>query len=119
MLEPGFQPQTWLIGTDISKVIVNQDKTFERFAIKMLSKVIPAEEYITKRRSPMRILVRLDVSVFLADGKPHFLVNELTRTHHTGFFNAWDNAHKNELMLEELGRLLHFVTFLDHHKRVT
>ena len=101
-LGPGFEPNAWLNGTDIvSKVLVNPDQTFERFALKMLCKVIPAEEFITKERSPtgtgMRIMVCMDISVFLADGKPRFIVNELTRTHNTGFFNAWDTAGKNEI----------------------
>ena len=112
-LGPGFEPNAWLHGTNISKVLVDQDQTFKRFALKMLCKVIPAEEFITKERSPMRIMVHMDISVFLADRKPRFIVNELTRMHNTGFFNAWDTASKNEIMLEELGRLLHFVTFQD------
>jgi hypothetical protein len=96
---------------------INADTTFERFALKMISKLVPAEEFITKQRSSMRIFLRMDASVFLANGKPHFMVNELTRTHHTGMFHRWDSHNRNELLVQELAKVLHFATIQDRNSR--
>jgi hypothetical protein len=54
------------VAPELSKAQIDPDKTFENFALKMLSKLIPADEFITGQRSDMRIFLRMDVSVFLA-----------------------------------------------------
>lgn len=82
----------------------------------MLSKLIPAEEFITHRRSGMRVFVRVDASVFLAEGEPHFVLNELTRSHNTDMFNHWDLFYKNELLVQELAKALCFLTIENQNK---
>lgn len=104
---------TWLTAPELSQAQVDLEKIVERFALNMLTKLIPADEFITKQRSGMRIFLRMDISVFLADGKPHFFVNELTRDHCTGLFQAWDVNFKNELLMQELAKVLHFTTIKD------
>jgi hypothetical protein len=115
-LESKFTEKTWLNAPELSKAQIDPEKTFELFALKMLSKLIPAEEFITNRESGMRIFVRVDASIFLAEEETHFIVNELTRSHNTDMFNHWDEAFKNELLVQELAKVLCFVSLRDRNK---
>jgi hypothetical protein len=108
---------TWLTASHLSQAEIDPDKIVERFALRMLTKLIPADEFITKRRSRMRIFLRMDISVFLADGKPHFIVNELNCDHNTCLFQAWDVTHKNEILFQELAKVLHFTTIQERKLR--
>jgi hypothetical protein len=83
----------------------------------MLTKLVPADEFITKQRSGMRIFLRMDISIFLADGTPRFFVNELTREHCTSLFQAWDRASRTEVMIQEFAKLLHFAAIKDRKRR--
>jgi hypothetical protein len=109
--------RTWLVAPELSPAQMDPDKLVERFAVRMLTKLIPADEFITKRRSGTRIFLRMDISVFLADGKPHFFVNELTRDHYTGLLQAWDVNGKNEIVIQELAKVLHFITIEERNLR--
>jgi len=95
----------WLNAPELSKAQIDSKRAFERFALQMLSKLIPAEEFITHQRFGMRIFIRLDASAFLANGELQFIVNELTHSHNTDMFNYWDFSFKNELLVQELAKL--------------
>ena len=89
------------------------EQTLCYFVLNMLYRLIMAEEFITKRSSCMRIFVRMDISVCQHDGKLHYMVNELTRSHQTGLFmqTQWDHLGKMDLCLEELKNVLHFIVY--------
>ena len=114
---PNVTKKTWLTAPDLSKDLVEKDYKFEVFALKMLSKLIPAEEFCTKRRSGMRIFVRVDASVFRAGGRTHFVISELTRSHETGMLLYWDTHNRNEHLFQELARVLHYATVQDQATR--
>jgi len=75
----------------------------------MLSKLIIEEERTNKFRSGLRIFNRFDVSVFKVrdTGKVVYMMNEITRSHFTGLFQAWDSQGYMDVMFQELERILH------------
>jgi hypothetical protein len=87
------------------------EQTLVYFVLNMLYRLIIAEEFITKRSSCMRIFVRMDISVCQHNGKLHYVVNELTRSHQTSLFMQWDDLGRMDLCLEELKNLLHFIVY--------
>lgn len=82
---------------------------FEIYLLKMLSKLIIEEERTNKFRSGLRIFNRFDVSVFKVrdTGKVVYMMNEITRSHFTGLFQAWDSQGYMDVMFQELERILH------------
>jgi len=85
------------------------DDIFEIYLLKMLSKLIVEEERTNKFRSGLRIFNRFDVSVFkIRDtGKIVYTMNEITRSHFAGLFQAWDTQGCMDIMFQELERTLH------------
>ena len=58
----------------------------------------------------MRIFVRMDISVFKKDNTFHYMINELTRSHHAGLFCHWIGP-QMDFCFQELARVLHFVAY--------
>jgi hypothetical protein len=77
----------------------------------MLYRLITAEEVIIQRRSSMRLFVRMDISVFQRDGKFHYMINEITRSHQTALFLHWDGG-KMDHCIQELVRAFHYIAGL-------
>ena len=109
--------KTWLAAPNLSPAQIDADKIVERFALRMLAKLVPAYEFVTKQRSGMRIFVRLDISVFLEDGTPRFFVNEINNDHCSSMFQAGDEGYRNEILFQELANVLHFHTIQDRKLR--
>jgi len=65
----------------------------------------------------MRIFVRMDIAVFLHEGKFQYTVNELTRSHQTGLFMHWDNTRGMDYLFQDLANVLHFIASNDRVKR--
>ena len=78
-----------------------------------MAKLIKAEELVNKKPSGLRIFVRLDVSVFAKAGEDgyHFVVNEVTRGHNTGFWGRWGKKEEQDALFQELSYTLHFLTY--------
>jgi hypothetical protein len=53
----------------------------------------------------------MDVSVFERGRKFYYFVNELTRSHQAGLFLHWDAAGKMEMCIQDLAKVLHFVSY--------
>jgi hypothetical protein len=102
----------WLAGNTLSPHQEDIDKTLPQFVLNMLSRVITAEEHFTKRRSCMRLFVRMDVSVFQRQREFHYIINELTRSHQTALFQQWDSG-SMEMCIQDLAKTLHYVTYQD------
>ncbi len=66
----------------------------------------------------MRIFVRMDITVFLHQGKFQYMVNELTRSHQTGLFMHWDNTGSMDYLFQDLANVLHFIAYNDRTHRV-
>jgi hypothetical protein len=50
----------------------------------------------------------MDVSVFQRDGKFHYMINELTRSHQTALFLHWDHGRMDHC-IQDLVKALHFI----------
>lgn len=101
----------WLAATVLSPHQEDTENTLSQFILDMLYRLIIAEEYFTKRPSTMRIFVRMDISVFMNDGKFQYFINELTRSHQTGLFFHWDIVGKMDSCIQELAKVLHYFTY--------
>jgi len=64
----------------------------------------------------MRIFVRMDVTVFKFKGEFHYSINELTRSHQSGLFMDKSGG-KMDFAIQELEKVLHFITYKDDHER--
>lgn len=86
-------------------------KLLEHYALTMLGKIIFLEEKETKRWSGLRAFCRLDVSVFREkdSGKHNFFVNEITRSHTCGLFQAWVRPGMADPLFSHLCDVLHLV----------
>lgn len=100
-----------LAATSLSPHEEDVENTLPQFILNMLYRLIVAEEHITNRPSTMRIFVRMDISVYKNEGKFHYFINELTRSHQTGLFMHWDISGRMELCIQELEKVLHFVAY--------
>jgi len=98
----------WLASRDLSPLQEEEEKVLPRFVLDMLYRLVTAEEFITGRRSCMRIFVRMDISVFQRKGGFNYMVNELTRSHQTALFLHWGNG-RMDLCIQDLAKVLHFV----------
>jgi hypothetical protein len=106
----------WLASPNISPHQVVLENSLEQFALNMLSRIILAQEFYMKRRSCMRLFVRMDISVFQQDGMFHYMVNELTSSQHTALFMEWGLDHM-DFCIQDLAKSLHFVAHLDLQQR--
>jgi hypothetical protein len=98
----------WLASSTVSPHQVDPEESLPYYALKMLSRLIIADEFYMKRRSDFRIFIRMDISVFQKEGKFHYMVNELTSSQHTALFMEW--GHRNmDYCLRDLSLTLHFV----------
>jgi hypothetical protein len=77
----------------------------------MLYRLITAEEILTKRRSGMRLFVRMDVSVLQKQDKFYYMVNEITRSHQTALFLHWDGGRMDHC-IQELVKAFHYIAGL-------
>ena len=64
----------------------------------------------------MRFFLRMDISVFQTQGKFHYNVNELTRSHQSALFMQW-GVGKMDFLIQDLAKVLHFVAFRDDIER--
>jgi hypothetical protein len=110
--------RTWLAANSLSPHKVPIENSLPEYALNLLSRLVAAEEFYTKRRSCMRIFVRMDISVFQREGKFHYMVNELTRSHQTGLFMHWDRMGHMDSLILDLANVLHFVAYNDRVKRI-
>jgi hypothetical protein len=101
----------WLAATTLSPHQEDSNDTLQRFVLETLHRLIIAEEHITNRPSTMRIFVRMDISVFRNEGCFQYYINELTRSHQTGLFCHWDVAGRMDLCIQDLAKVLHYVTY--------
>jgi hypothetical protein len=86
------------------------------YILPLLYQLIVAEEHITKRRSGLRVFVRMDISVFQTKGKFSYVVNELTRSHQATLFTEYVGG-KADFAFQDMTKVLHFITFDDKFKR--
>jgi hypothetical protein len=100
-----------LAATSLSPHEEDDDNTLPQFILNMLHRLIVAEEHFSNRPSTMRIFVRMDISVYRHEGKFHYFINELTRSHQSGLFMHWDISGKMEGCIQELAKVLHYVTY--------
>jgi hypothetical protein len=107
----------WLASSSISPHEVDVEESLPFFALKMLSRVVTADEFHMKRRSDFRIFVRMDISVFQREGKFQFMVNELTSSQHTALFWEW-GARNMDYCIRDLGLTLHLAADEELSKRL-
>ncbi|MDX6296002.1 MAG: hypothetical protein QOH50_5261 [Kribbellaceae bacterium] len=86
------------------------------YILPLLYRLIVAEEHITKRRSGMRVFVRMDISVFQSKGKFNYVVNELTRSHQSTLFAEYGGG-KADFAFQDMTKVLHFITSHDNFNR--
>jgi hypothetical protein len=106
----------WLASKTLSPHQEDIENTLPRFILDMLYRTVLAEEHFSKRRSCMRIFVRMDISVYQQQGQFHYMVNELTRSHQSALFLQYDNG-KMDLCIQDLATVLHFVAYNDNLER--
>ena len=113
-LDPGHQSQ--FAAETLSPLDEDLKNTLPRFVLNMLYRLVIAEEHLTKRRSCMRIFVRMDVAVYKKDNNFHYAINELTRSHQAGLFWHWIGT-PMDYCFQELERVLHFVAYNEDVER--
>jgi hypothetical protein len=106
----------WLASSTVSPHEVDAEDSLPYFALRMLSRLIVADEFHMQRRSDFRIFLRMDISVFKREGKFHYMVNELTSSQHTALFLQW-SLKNMDYCLQDLSLTLHFVAQDELSKR--
>jgi len=98
-----------LMDPNLSECLWEPEHSFEHFAMQMLSKLVPAEEYMTGRRSGLRVFCRLDVSVYKdsRDKSMKFLLDNIARSQTTGLFLEWAKTSRRGVFFRELSSGLH------------
>lgn len=87
------------------------DDNYVEFVLKMLGKMVLAEEKRYRRFSGLRIFVRMDVSVYrhTGSGEYQYFVNEPTRVNDTHFFHGCDcDFGTSDHIMEYLAKVLHY-----------
>jgi hypothetical protein len=104
--------RTWLTAPELSLLKIDLDNCFEKYALEMLGKLVAVDEFRIKRRSQLRIFCRLDVGVFKSQdtGKFQYMVNKITPCHTTALFTAWDISNWMEVFVQEMAKVLHFLS---------
>lgn len=105
-----------LASAALSPYQVEIDSSIRHYALKMLDRLIIADEFHMKRRSCFRIFVRMDISVFQCKGKFQYMVNELTSSQHTALFLDWAHG-EMDYCIQDLSKTLHFATLQDLSER--
>jgi hypothetical protein len=98
----------WLASHTVSPHELDAEDSLQYYALSMVSRLVIADEFYMKRRSCMRIFVRMDISVIQKEGKFHYMLNELTSSQHTALFMKWNHRHM-DYCLQDLSHTLHFV----------
>ncbi|KAF9473080.1 hypothetical protein BDN70DRAFT_900049 [Pholiota conissans] len=110
--KPFHHPYSSLLNADHvnAGILIQSIKhSYQVFALRTLSKLILAEEFITKRESGLRIFARLDITVLTTgNGNCQFLVNEITRGHNAG---TWGSFINQEPLIHEMVHVLHFLAY--------
>lgn len=100
-------------GSPFSPVFFNAATSVQHYALRMLSKLIAAEEYIGTQDSGLRVFTRFDISVFSTapSGEYHFVLNEVERGHCVGLFARMDKTGRMDVLRQELSHTLHYLAY--------
>lgn len=99
------------MDSEQSLLEVDQENCFEKYALEMLDQLVIEDEHRIRRRSQLRISVRLDTAVF-KDGRTgefHYMLSEITPCHNTALFIPWDAAGLMDFFFQEMAKTLHFL----------